>query len=339
MISGSSLIDNLVLAPMALAPAGLPDDRAGINTGVSLRTPGGRKLPFAVPFFARGDMRTKSDSGWNVLCGILRKFGLPLYASVNDLEPVPATNVPARVAVRALGQPLSKNELNTADAFELATCDVNGQHWGWPYEIEGNRDLKSFVQVLREATGGEIPIGISLPLGATAADMRCSIESSVDFITLKYSQECLAVGAGQLSSFAAVCVLNARRQCTQLGRTDLPLLLDAPITEIEHIIKLLALGATAVNVGAMLVEALPTPAPLRVESKFADSLLGSMAMVPKSVNELPQVERCLSTLVVRLKSSLQYAGLVDVQHLDSNSLRSLCKNTAEYLGISLLGGR
>ncbi len=339
MSSGESILDSLVIAPVALAPATVDEESTIVSTIVRLQTPSGRKLQFASPFFVRGDLCRKADSAWEVLCGLLRRFGLPLFARLGELESLPVANVPARIAVRTLGQPLVKLDLSTADAFELANCDVQGAQWGWPYEIEGSRDLKNFVQVLREATSSEVPIGMSLPLGATVGDMRACIESSIDFLTLKLSTECLAQDASQSASFAAMCILNARRQCAQLGRADLPLLLDTTLTEVEHLIKLLALGATAVNVGSMISAALPVAAPVRSELQLAESLLGSFSPVTKGIRELPQVERCLSSLVARLQAALQFAGLMDVQQFDSNCLRTLSKSVAEHTGIAFLGSR
>jgi hypothetical protein len=180
---------------------------------------------------------------------------------------------------------------------------------------------------------------MSLPLGATPSDMRACIESSVDFLTLKYSSQCLAQGVGQTANFAGLCVLNARKQCAQLGRAELPLLLDAPLVDVEHVIKLLGLGATAVNVSAMIVAKMPSAAPKHSESKLAESLLGGMTTATKSVRELPQVERCLDDLVVRLRATLQFAGLMDIRQFDSNCLRSLTNSVAERTGIALLGSR
>lgn len=338
-MSSEGLIESLVLTPVALAPAMLHSDAESVDIGTRLQTPSGRKLQLAAPFFARGDLKAKADSSWDILCGLLRKHALPLYSPVSDLESVSAANVPARIAVRTLGQPIVKSELTTCDAFELANCDAFGNHWGWPFEIEGNRELRNFVQVLREATGSEVPIGMSLPLGAAAADMRACIESSADFLTLKYSSDCLAHAGCQAASFAASCILNARRLCAQLGRADLPLLLDAPIQKTEHAIKLLALGATAVNIGAMIHDALPVVAPVRTESKLTESLLGSFAPVTKTVRELPQVEQCLNQLVTRLRSSLQFAGQMNLSHFDCSCLRATSKSVAEQTGIALLGAR
>jgi hypothetical protein len=341
-MSAECLIENLVLAPVALAPAMLPADAAAVTTSVRLTTPSGRRLQLTAPFFVRHDLRSKADGNWDVLCGLLRRFGLPLFSPAQELESVSAANVPARIAARSLGQPIVKSELTTCDAFELANCDAAGNHWGWPYEIEGSRELKNFVQVLREATGSEVPIGMSLPIGAAAADIRICAESSIDFLTLRYSADCLAIGGEQVASLAAIAVLSARRQCAQLGRADLPLLLDAPLSRVEHAIKLLALGATAVNVGAMVFDALPSVAPVKAESKLTESLLGSFAPATKSVRELPAVEQLLQAAVNRLRSALQFAGQMDLAHFDCGCLRATTKGAAELTGIPLgfisLGG-
>ena len=48
------------------------------------------------------------------------------------------------------------------------------------------------------------------------------------------------------------------------------------ILDSDHMIKLLALGASAINVAALLQAAMPVAETPRYESKLTDSLLGSL---------------------------------------------------------------
>ncbi len=191
-----------------------------VSTSRSITTPSGRRLQFGAPFFARGLTPSELSGSWAAVCGILRSKGLPIYASVNELQPVPAANVPARIAQRFLGQPLDHEEVNTSDAYELVNSLPSGSGWGWPYEIQSGRDLKLLVQVLREATGGDAPIGMSLPLNAKAADLRRCVESQVDYVRLLHSGESLVSMSGQIANLAAHGIVSARRLCIQLGRPN-----------------------------------------------------------------------------------------------------------------------
>ena len=339
-MSGSrSILDDVVVTPVALMPA-LPDGY-GPSTTLSrqILTPTGRKLQFGAPFFVRGLSAAQLTNNWSATCAILRRYGLPLFATTADLQDVPAVNVPARIAQRFLGQPFIHNEVTTSDAYELSNCAANGIGWGWPYEISSGRDLKGLVNVLRDATRGETPIGMSLPLNAKAADMRMCIESSVDFLTLTHCAESLVSAADRIASLAAYGIASARKLCTQFGRPTLPLLLDAPISDSDHVIKLLALGASAINVAALLQAAMPVAETPRYESKLTDSLLGSLPSTPKVVRDLPQVDRTVSQLIQRLSQTLQFTGLVDIADLDSDCLRGLNTHAAEQLGIAAIAVR
>ncbi len=339
-MSGShSILDDIAVTPVALMPA-LPNGYGPVpTTSRQIATPTGRKLQFGSPFFVRGLSATQLNSSWSVLCGLLRAGGMPVYATVAELQPVSAANVPARIAVRFLGQPLIHQEVTTADAYELVNCNANGGGWGWPFEITSARDLKSLVCVLRDALAGETPIGMNLPLNAKAADVRMCLDSSIDFLTLTHCGESLVSAAGKTADLAAHGLTSTRRLCKQFGRPNLPLLLDAPISHCDHAIKLLALGASAINIATIIQEAMPATEPTRYESKLTDSLLGSLPSAPKVVRELPQVERKLAELIRRLTESLKFTGLIDVAELDVDCLRALNTTVAEQLGITPITNR
>ena len=339
MSNSSCILDEVAVTPVALMPA-LPSRYGPMPSTVrQIPTPTGRKLQFAAPFFVRGLSAAQLNMSWPVVCGLLRAKGMPIYATVAELQSVPAASVPARVAVRFLGEPLVHEEVTTADAYELVNCNADGLGWGWPFEIASARDLKALVCVLRDALAGETPIGMSLPLNAKAADLRMCLDSSIDFLTLTHCTESLVSAPEQVATLAAHGIVSVRRLCKQFGRPNLPLLLDAPIDDCDHAIKLLALGATAVNVAKLVESAMPAPEPARYESKLTDSLLGSLPGVPKVVRELPQVERKLSELVRRLTETLHFTGVIDVAELNTDCLRGLNPVVAEQLGIGPITNR
>ena len=334
-----SILDDVVVTPVALMPA-LPEGYGpATSTTLQIQTPTGRKLQFGSPFFARGLDATQLSNSWQAICSVLRSKGIPLFATVQDLQQVPAASVPARVGQRFLGQSFVHDDVTTADAFELVNCTTEGVGWGWPYEISSGRDLKQLVTVLRDATRAETPIGMSIPLNAKSADVRMCIESSVDFLTLTHCSESLISAPERIANLAAYGIVSARKLCSQFGRPTLPLLLDVPIVHNEHAIKLLALGASAINVGAIVKSALPVTEAPRYESKLTDSLLGSLPSTPKVIRELPQIDRKLSDLVRSLSETLQFTGLINVSELNSDCLRGLNATVAEQLGIATIAVR
>lgn len=328
-----SILDEVVVTPVALMPAMPKAYGPATSAARAIQTPAGRKLQLNAPFFAKGLSATQMSANWPVVCGILRAKGLPIYATVQELLAVPAAKVPARIAQRFLGEPLVHDEVTLSDAFELANCNSNGADWSWPYEIGSGRDLKTLVTTLRDATNGEVPIGMTLPLNAKPADVRMSLDSSVDYLTLMHCAESLANASAEVASQAAIGVVAARKLCVQFGRPKIPLLLDAPIDNGEHAIKLLALGASAVNVAAIIRNAMPIAEPRRYESMLTENLLGNLPNVQKVVRELPQVERALTELIQKLIDVMRFSGLLDISELDSGCLQSLNVVVAELLGI------
>ncbi len=339
MMNAKSVLDEVVVTPVALMPAMPPGYGPAISTALAIETATGRKLQLNAPFFAKGLASSQIGANWPVICGILRAKGLPIYATVQELQSVPAPQVPARIAQRFLGQPLIHNEVNLADAFELANCNRNGNGWSWPYEIGSGRDLKTLVTTLRSATQGEVPIGMTLPLHAKPADLRMSLEASVDYITLTHCSESLASRAEDIVSQSAFGIVSARKLCAQFGRAKIPLLLDAPITDHEHLVKLLALGASAINVAALIRNAMPTTEPKRYDSMLTENLLGSLPSVQKAVRELPQVERAITEVIEKLHEIMRFSGLLDISELDLTCLQSMNAIVAERLGVAVLGNR
>jgi len=338
-MTAKSILDEVIVTPVALMPALPCGYGPAISTARTIHTPAGRKLQLNAPFFAKGLSASQMSTNWPVVCGILRAKGLPIYATVQELQAVPGAQVPARIAQRFLGQPLIHDEVTLSDAFELVNCNRNGSGWSWPYEISSGRDLKTLVTTLRAATGGEVPIGMTLPLNAKAADVRMCLDSSVDYFTLMHCAESLASTSEVVASQAALGIVSARKLCAQYGRTKIPLLLDAPITNIEHVLKLLALGASAINVATIIRDAMPTAEPRRYESMLTENLLGNLPSGQKVVRELPQVERSLTELIQRLSDVMRFSGLLDISELDCTCLQSMSTVVAEQLGVAVLANR
>jgi hypothetical protein len=331
------IIDDLVVTSTALSPAS-PGSANAAQTAVHLRSATGPGLKFWFPFFVRGLSPANVSVRWPAICGLLRRHGLPIFSTVAELTAVSAADSPARIAVRNLNQPFAKSELSCADAIVLNNQDLRG-FWVWPYEVDGPHDLQRLVGILRQATEGQLPIGMTLPLGAKQADLRVCIESKIDFLTLAFSSENLAMGSSNIASFTALSVHAARRFCVESGMVNLPILVDSPITASEHLIKLLAMGATAVNVASVIRHAMVANEPKVSESRLAENLLGVRPTVTKSVKEIPEAERELERMIEQLKSVLYFAGALDISHFDVSYLRSLQKSTADTLGIPLASTR
>ncbi len=331
------LLDDLVFHASALPPAA-PRSTQVISTGLALRAPSGSGLKLRYPLFCRRLSINETGTRWSACCATLRKWGIPLFASVADLEGVSASEVPPRIASRALDQPISRVELLQSDAFELANQDLAGT-WSWPYEIDNPRELKHLVKAVRDASGAEVPVGVSLPLDARHADLRACLEANLDFLTLVQCPETLAGSAASRLNHLAINLVTIRRWCRELQNPVLPILMDAPVSHADHLIKLLALGATAVNVSELIRSALGQFKSDSSESKFAESLLGGRPAVVRSAREMTELDRSLQSLIASLQKSLQYTGALDVCRMDATYLRSTSIHASETLGIPVQGAR
>ncbi len=331
------LLDDLVFHASALPPAA-PSSAQLISTRLTIKSTSGTGLKLRYPMFCRRLSVNDTGTRWSACCATLRKWGIPLFASVADLESVSASEAPPRIASRALDQSLSRVELLQSDAFELANQDRAGT-WSWPYEVDSPRELKHLVKAVRDASGAEVPIGVSLPLDARHADLRACLDANLDFLTLVQCPETLAGSAASRLNHLAINLVTLRRWCRELQNPDLPILMDAPVSHSDHLIKLLALGATAVNVSELVRSALGQIKSDSSESKFAESLLGGRPAVARSTKEMTELDRSLQSLIASLHKSLQYTGALDVCRLDASYLRSTSVQASETLGIPVQGSR
>jgi hypothetical protein len=274
------------------------------------------------PFFVRNLGRSQAGGAWSTFCGLLRAQGIPIFSTVAALQDVPGASVPARMGRRFINEPLDAVELQTADVFEVACCDVAGQRWGWTSEVAANQ-LRAYIDAIRQAAGGDTPVGIGLPVNCHETDLRACLEAEVDFISLESAAASLAV-----TDIHAVA--SARRMCRQLGQAALPLLVSLPLSDPHQALKVLALGASAISLDSLLSGCFPKP-PASPTAGVGSGMLSGISTGPRKTVGLPDVERTLERLNQTLQTTLNSIGAKNLNQLNVDCLRSC---TQRSLGIS-----
>lgn len=287
----------------------------------------------AVPFFARRPPIKADHSSWPVYCGLLKQLGIPLRAQVNALEQLPVVNVPHRFAWRPVDEGFQAIEIETAEAIEIrCIADRSGTSIAQlPIEIHGWEELRMQVDCLRDLTGGRTPIGLGLLVGDIGADVPNALATRVDFIVL----EAACAEPEIACDLIAWATTAARQVCVHAKNPSFPILVDAPIARAEDLIKLLALGASALSIDALTAQGMPaSPTQTGYTGKGMLSGIGSLPAAPTPT--LAAVEIELRDLIEKLTIRLQIQNLQHVSQLNPDHLRAMSDQVAQIYGLKRL---
>jgi len=294
-----------------------------------------RTIALRSPYFVRTLSPVDLRAEWGPLCKLLRHHGIPVFSPVDALVDIPAASVPPRWSGRAMDEPFDFDELATADLFEIACHDRARRQWKWPSEIASER-IDGLLRSVREASGGDTPIGVSLPLGCHVDDLQRCLSADVDFISL--SCRFAKFEASDLHS-----LVQCRALATKLNRPRLPLLVTAPIVDMEQVHKLLALGASAVSLDHILRAAIAQDMQLNENMVSADELRRMLPSIASSINwsvpqrfELSQVEKRLAQTAQLLGERLTSVGASDLASFTSECLRSVSERAERITGVARL---
>lgn len=366
MSMGLTLLDELeyARAPM-LSAASPPTSRLPALNRSPPTAAGQPTIQMRSPYFIR-DLGTKGSLGaaeaasaWAPLCSALRQYGIAMFSSVESLSRIPAASVPARWSGRSSDEPFDAVELATADLFEISCMTRARRQWRWPNEIALER-IDGLLRSVRAAAGGDTPVGLNVPLGCHPSDLQRCLSADIDFISLS-SAAPRAVAADsragqaaasratsgplQTTSFSATelhSIVLCRQMAQQLNRPQLPMLVTAPVLEIEQAHKLLALGASAVSIDHIVRQSLLLDRPPSSHEEAVGELRFQLPSLPQSVatgakkSDLPHLENQLKHARQTLIELLQSVGASGLDDFNQQCLVSVSQRAQQVTGVRSL---
>ena len=201
------------------------------------------------------------------------------------------------------------------------------QAWSWPGEANTAARLEAFVESIRVATGGNTPIGITLPMGATDDDLVRCLAAGVDFLTLVANKN---FGFDHLALHG---ISGARDTCIAQGQDNLPIVIDAPLLHPKQLLICLALGASAVGIDAVLSPLIKNLT--EVPKSIGTGMLKGIAVAPPP-DMLDDVAEMLTRLESDLEDQLLLSGVSHVSKLDRSCLRAISQDIGRICGVQTL---
>jgi glutamate synthase domain-containing protein 2 len=210
------------------------------------------------------------------------------------------------------------------------------------FENQKLEDIKELVEELRSFTGG-VPIGVKIGAGGKIEeDLDHLISLGVDFITIDGGQAASLGAAPILADDMGIPILHAVvRAVNHLEKRkmkgQISLIVSGGLLVPGHFLKMLALGADAVNVGSAILftvahtqtlNALPFEPPTQAvwnEGKFKDQF-----KIDKGVKT---AEKFLTSSIEEMKMALRAMGKRSLKELSKKDLVSYDELTAKMIGI------
>lgn len=331
MSEGEELLRGLCFAQSPLPVSSRQDLRNSYSTKCTLSVSGSeREHQFHLPYFVRHLTPSELGISWVSICNVLRQHGIPIFSSVAALQEVPAASAPARWGMRYINEPIDGIEVTTADAFELSCQDRSRKEWGWSSELRPEQ-MGALVSAVREAAGGDIPIGISLPLGAHDDDLRHVLAAGADFISL-------IARTARLQATDVHGLVHCRKLANHMSQNYLPILVTAKLSSQEQAHKLLALGASAVCIDDLLRPLIAAALEARSTNNISGTgmLSGMMPLASPKLPVLTNVSTALIDFQQQLVERLNSVGARDLRSFTSDVLRSCSQQAQQITGVAPL---
>lgn len=330
-----AVIDDIVFqaAPLGERAASWPPSLA-----VHLPTATGQKgFTQPLPFFARSAALGVTDINWPAYCNLLKDFGIPLATTAASLDSLSVANVPARFTRREADEGFDALELETAEAIVISCSRRLPSGWvaEFPLEVSAWHELKVLIDTLRELAPSSTPIGLAVAAGDVSADVSNALAARADFVILEQPPVLATELTTAEIDLLVWNVAAARAACTQAGAGAFPIFVEAALTRADDLIKILALGASAVSIDAvarscLVSSAAATPAP-------AKGMLSGIGALPKATQpNVGPLHKELTGLVDAVISRLRQQQLSRIEDLSAGHLRALSVPAARLAGIALL---
>jgi hypothetical protein len=336
-----SVLDQLVFQAMPLGEP-LPKWPPGLDVQIHAISPAGllpagiKAYQQAAPLWVRRSPIASSDVNWAAFCGLLRDSGVLLQTGFSDMESLSDVNVPLRMARRDFDEGFDLSDLTSADTV-LLNCvtksfGIRCSHL--PLETSGWHELKQLVESLRQVAQPGTPVGLGMLAGDIYTDVSNALAVRVDYVVLEFGELQGPLDNAALNHLAWG-VVAARTACVQSGSPQFPILVDAPLTSVDHLIKLLALGATAVTIDAVIASSMPTAAPSSVP--VPKGLLSGIGSLPvKATPNVQPIATKLEELLSRIRGRVYQQHLSGIGFLNRDHLRALDDRAARLCAVKML---
>ena len=333
-----SIFDSLLFQAIPLGEP-LPKWPPGIGVQIPASAalhPHSKVFTQAVPLFARRPPMTSSDVNWPAYCGLLRDSGITLQTSFSQLESLSDVNVPLRTVCRSYNEGFELLDLTSADTvlIDCVSTIAGIKCSRLPLETNGWHELKQMIECLRQVVDAGTPIGLAMLAGDIYTDVSNALAARVDYVVLEFAELSTASQAGL--NQLAWSVVAARNACAHSGSPSFPLLVDAPLFNADHMVKLFALGATAIGIDALVASA-NVPAPAAPSLQVPKGLLSGIGSLPvKSTPNVQPIAAKIDELLARIRARVFQQQLSSLSMLGRDHLRALDERAARLCSVKLL---
>lgn len=315
-----SLLDDLLLLDAPFAP--IAPLRSSKKTTFSFSASGqSRPLQMGGPWMVCQTSPSRAGGRWPDLCTRLSERGLLLECPVNALEKLPVASIPRRLFRQHVGTTLMLEELQSADVVEI-TCQLpETSIWGWPPEIGSIEQMAQWLDAVKHVIGRNTPLGLGVNVGIDDQAIEAIIAWPIDFITLYASDviEFLVDSLGRL------------RKKLSLLKPQLPILVRTDVKRIDDLLKIIALGGSAVTVDGYLSELWQQPS-ISAMGGFLTTHVPSSSTGKNSC----QVSGLFEKLHNGLLDAMERTRSSTPTELNA-SLRALTPTAARLAGIPMIG--
>lgn len=183
---------------------------------------------------------------WKGLCRVLKSMGMAIQCAAAELEMVSMESVPIRICRQLVDAPLGAAEFQSADVVEVCLFAEQRRQWGWPPELGTEQNFADWVEAVRLTLGGSTPVAIGLPVGVDEPTIQKVLAARIDILSIH--AETL-----EADELLVDCLARVQRALQQASSPALVWARSAH-ARVEHLIRLIGLGASMVSVDAALKE-------------------------------------------------------------------------------------
>ncbi len=335
-----TLLDELILLPPAVES--LPPTRVP-SPSFTLGSRPQHRFTLRSPFVSRYPItRSAKPERIEQVCQWLHDVGGAIVSPAEALAHIPVASAPMRIAPMFVDHWPELVELESADAIELQwlasasdSNQIDESTLAWPLEITSSAMLAKKMELVRQITDDQVPVGVAVPIGRVQRDIPFLIKIGVDFITLIMPRG-LAITSPRHGQ--ALAIMGARKCATEAHQPLKPILCNAAFRNGEDCAKLLGLGASGLLVDDWFDHAHPERKAAREVSNY--HLLDELSRSIARSLDVPEANDSRSDQATQLKEELvavlKRCGIQHMVHLHT-ALAAATQNAAVQTGLPLIG--